>query len=203
MALLTALDVGDPASTWSDLGFCVVDGVVWVDRVAHRLGCDGTGLVGWELWDTDAPALSAEGVPTRVVDDPPGAVTSAHPNGVVGLDHVVLMTPDHARTVTSLESAGISCRRVRDLGPRVQAFFRLGPVILEVVGPATAEGDGPATLWGLTWTCSDLAVTAALLGDRLRPAKDAVQPGRRIATLDEGAGVSMPMAFMSLPSGRP
>jgi len=196
-ALLAALDIADPPSTWAALGFSVVDDTVWVDNVAHRLGRVGAGVVGWELWGVAGGALAAEGIPTRIVDEPPAPPPHVHANGVVGLDHVVVMTPDHERTVASLEGAGIECRRVRDLGPRVQAFFRLGPVILEVVGPAEASGDGSASLFGVAWTSSDLQATAALLGDRLRPAKDAVQPGRRIATLDASAGLSTLMTFMS------
>jgi len=197
VALLAALDIADPPSTWAALGFSVVDDTVWVDNVAHRLGLAGAGVVGWELWGVADGALAAEGIPTVVVDEPEAPSPAPHANSVVGLDHIVVMTPDHARTVASLEGAGIECRRVRDLGPRVQAFFRLGPVILEVVGPAEATGDGPAELWGLAWTSSDLEATAALLGDRLRAAKDAVQPGRRIATLDASAGLSTLMTFMS------
>ena len=44
---------------------------------------------------------------------------------------------------------------------------------------------------------ADLDATARYLGDRLHPAKGAVQPGRRIATLDRGAGSTVAMAFMS------
>ncbi|MBV9662995.1 MAG: glyoxalase, partial [Actinobacteria bacterium] len=58
-------------------------------------------------------------------------------------------------------------------------------------------GDGPARFYGLAFTVADLDATAAYLGDRLRPAKDAVQPGRRIATLDKSAGSSVAIAFMS------
>ena len=41
--------------------------------------------------------------------------------------------------------------------------------------------------------------TAAALGDRLGEAKDAVQPGRRIATLRRSAGCTTAIAFMSPP----
>jgi hypothetical protein len=44
---------------------------------------------------------------------------------------------------------------------------------------------------------SDLDGLASRLGDRLGSVHDAVQPGRRIATLREAAGVSPPLAFMS------
>jgi hypothetical protein len=70
-------------------------------------------------------------------------------------------------------------------------------VILEVVGPPQPTEDGPARFFGLAWTVADLDATAAYLGDRLHPAKEAVQKGRRIATLDRTAGSTVAHAFMS------
>ena len=43
-----------------------------------------------------------------------------------------------------------------------QTFFRLGPVILELVGPPQPDGDGPARFWGIAFTVADLDATAAL-----------------------------------------
>ena len=78
-------------------------------------------------------------------------------------------------------------RRERDaeLGGRPirQIFFRFGEVIIEVVGSPDTAGEGPSTLWGITYVVADIDVTAAFFGDRATPVKDAVQPGRRITTL--------------------
>ena len=67
-----------------------------------------------------------------------------------------------------------------------QAFFRCGPVIVEVVGPATGSGESvdeaPCTWFGLALDADDLDRTAELLGDHLGRIKPAVQHGRRIAT---------------------
>ena len=124
-----------------------------------------------------------------------------HPNGVIALDHLVVGTPDLARTVAAIEDAGLELRRTRDSDtygtPMRQAFFKAGDVILEVIGPAEKAGDGPARFYGLAWTVDDLDATATYLGDRLHPAKDAVQPGRMIATLDKSSGTTVRMAFMS------
>ena len=56
---------------------------------------------------------------------------------------------------------------------------------------------GPARFWGVTMIASDLDALAAHLGPKLRPIKDAVQPGRRIATLDRAAGLKTNVAFMT------
>jgi hypothetical protein len=120
---------------------------------------------------------------------------------VTDLDHLVVMTPDIGRTTGAIEAAGLELRRTRETdqyGPSFrQTFFKLGDVILEVIGPVEPRDDRPARFYGLAFTVADLDATAAFLGDRLRPAKDAVQPGRRIATLDRDAGSSLPIAFMS------
>jgi hypothetical protein len=87
-------------------------------------------------------------------------------------------------------------RRIRDAGGFRQGFRRLGPAILELVETVDAPA-GPARFWGLTLIASDLDALAERLGDRLRPIKDAVQPGRRIATLDRSAGLRTNVAFMT------
>jgi hypothetical protein len=116
---------------------------------------------------------------------------------VTALDHLVISTPNLGRTIENFEAAGLELRRTRDAGRIHQAFFKVGEVILEVIGPPQPSGEGPARFWGLAWTVADLDATAAYFGDRLHAAKDAVQKGRRIATLDKAAGSTVAHAFMS------
>jgi hypothetical protein len=120
-----------------------------------------------------------------------------HPNGATRIDHLVFMTPDLPRTTGALVGLGLDVRRERDAGAFQQVFFRLGEVILELVGPVEA-GPGPSSLWGLTFAVDDLDATAAFLGDRVGRVKDAVQPGRRITTLrGKEIGIGPAIAFMS------
>ncbi len=117
-----------------------------------------------------------------------------------------MLTPDLDRTVEELESQGFDLRRRRE-GPTPggstrQAFFRAGEPILEVVqapeGTSVArDPDGPARLWGLAFVAPDLDATAAALGELLGSPRDAVQPGRRIATMRAEAGLGPAVAFMS------
>ena len=94
------------------------------------------------------------------------------------------MTPDLDRTTAALGAVGLEARRTREAGGgRQQRFFRLGEVILELVGPAEPAGEGPAAFWGLAFTVADIDATAAHLAGRIGEPKAAVQPGRRIATL--------------------
>ena len=55
---------------------------------------------------------------------------------------------------------------------------------------------------GISFLVADLDATAAFLGDLLGTPRDAVQPGRRIATLGREAGLGPAIAFMS-PDTRP
>ncbi|MGB0501850.1 MAG: glyoxalase, partial [Acidimicrobiales bacterium] len=98
--------------------------------------------------------------------------------------------------------AGLQRRRTRrfqvGVETRRQDFFWLGDVILELVGVDGAEGTGDATFWGLALECDDLDLAARRLGEALGTVKDAVQPGRRIATVrTKELGISVPIALMS------
>ena len=207
---LDELTVTDEPAAWEALGFTVADGICVLGDVRVRLAgaSAGRGLAAWSLRDLASAEL--DGLRTAVsTRERPTAV--AHPNGVVGIDHVVAITPDLERTVASLEAAGMALRRIREeptpAGAPRQAFFRLGAPVLEVVQEpeeAVERGgrDRPAFFWGIALTCPDLEATVAGLGDRVGDVRPAVQEGRRIATLRRSAGLSLPVALMSpvLPS---
>jgi hypothetical protein len=193
------LVVADEPGPWERLGFTVEDGCARVGTVRLRFAgaSPGQGLIGWSLREpttTDLDGLAT----TRSAAAPrePGR----HPNGVVRIDHVVVLTPDLDRTFAALDAAGIELRRVRDAGTGERAlrqgFFRMGEVILEVVGGAPEAG-GPATFWGLVFVIEDIDRLATSLGEQLGSVKAAVQPGRRIATVRSSAGLGLPVAFMT------
>jgi hypothetical protein len=200
MPTIASLDVADPPEVWAALGFSVDDeGGVWVSGLRLRLGLGLKRISAWSLRDYDGPA-DIDGLPTAT-SQLPAQPRPHHPNGVVALDHLVVMTPDIVRTTAAIEAAGFELRRTRDTDqygpPFRQTFFKLGEVVLEVIGPVEPRDDRPARFYGLAFTVADLDETAAYLGQRLHAAKDAVQPGRRIATLDREAGSAIPIAFMS------
>ena len=198
MPTISALAVTDPPELWRELGFTVDGSSCRIGSTVHTLGAVGdTGVLSWSLDGVPVDGDDIEGLPTSqqpaVAGEPP-----SHANGVTIIDHVVVFTPNIERMIGTLETLGVECRRMREAGRgNVQAFFRFAETILEVVGPKESTGDGPARFFGLAFTVDDLDATASFFGDRLRPAKDAVQPGRRIATLDKSAGSSVALAFMS------
>ena len=197
MITIDELRVGDSPDAWRSIGLDVDDdNGCRVGSVRIRLGGDGTGITSWTLRDVPADVTDVDGVPTANSTTPPSE-PGTHPNGVTRIDHLVFMTPDLPRTTGALVALGLDVRRERDAGSFQQVFFRLGEVILELVGPAEA-GPGPSSLWGITFAVNDLDATADRLGDRVGRVKDAVQPGRRITTLrGKEAAISPAIAFMS------
>lgn len=204
MVSLVELLVADEPGAWRDAGFSVdEEGVSRIGGVRVRLlGTHaGTGIVGWGLAGVpgDVPPL-VDGLPTRL--SPDAAEPDDHPLGLLSIDHVVVMSPNLARTTAALEAIGVTARRVRDIdlagAPMQQVFFRLGEVILELIGDPSAAGEGPAMFWGLTHTVADIDHAAALLGERTGRVKAAVQPGRRITTLrHRELGISVATALIS------
>ena len=171
---------------WREVGFDVDDhGRCQIGTVMVRLlpGKFPRGLVGWSvrgLADGDI-----DGLATESSDAPPREPAPAHPNGVVAIDHLVVFTADRMRTAGALEAAGLELRRLRDeatpAGGGYQAFFRLGEVILEVIEQKKLTAPN-ALFWGLSFLVESFDPAAALLGDQLSEPRDAVQPGRKIAT---------------------
>ena len=156
------------------------------------------GIVDWAL--TDVGAAGIDGLATRV-----GAAAAGddmhHANGVIEIDHVVAATPRLERTIEALEGEGIELRRIREgetgMGSYRQAFFRVGRPILEVVEAADQGAGEPARFWGITFTTSDIEAAAEVMGEKLGRIKDAVQPGRRIATVRREAGLGLPVALIT------
>ncbi len=204
MPELRTLLIGDAPQHWEAAGFRVTDGQTTIGSINVRFVSDGEaesrpGVLGWELTDIDDGPI--DGISAVGTDAEPAAPVT-HPNGASRLDHVVLMTPNIARTTAALEQSGFSARRTRDVPgtepPRQQVFFWAGDTILELVGPAVATGDDPASIWGLAITTDDMDGAVAAIGDSITPPKQAVQPGRRIATIDtKTLGITTAIALMT------
>lgn len=194
--VLTALRIADPPEPWAALGFAVAEDGFSLGGVRVELSPGaGGGIVSWAL-DGVAGLRAIDGLPTESA--PVGALANlSHDNGAIGIDHVVVITPNLDRTAQALAAAGLELRRIRQSDRGRQGFRRLGPVILELVEASSLPASEPARFWGLVVVVSDLDALAQRLGARLGRPRAAVQPGRRIATLRSAAGIGPALAFMT------
>lgn len=202
MTVLREVVVGGDALGWERAGFDVRDGRIALAGLHLRLDpsserpLSAWGVAG--LGDRD----ELDGIACVAAPDADVA-PAEHPNGITALDHVVVLTRDLGATVAAFEAAGLVARRSRDVPGsdplQRQVFFVLGTAVAEVVGPVDGDrGPGTARLWGLAFVAPDLDDTVAALGRLAGPIRDAVQPGRRIATLHHrSARIPVPSVLMS------
>jgi len=195
---VSSLRIGAEPEGWRELGFEVQPDAS-VALANARLMLTGSAEAGtidsWALEGDDVPS-EIDGLRTDTGSrEESGAV---HPNGASSIDHVVVVTPSLERTTGAFSQAGVECRRVRDAGAGVrQGFFLIGDLLVEVV-ESPEVGDGtPARFWGITVEVEDIDAAAETLGDRLGAVKEAIQPGRRIATVRPEASGGLPLALIT------
>jgi hypothetical protein len=195
-ARVCAVAVPGSAQPWLDAGFDSDPSGFDAGEVSLILGAPESE--GVRLIVEPASVLDGAGTmgPPRSSSAGQG---SRHPNGVFGVDHVVVATPSMARTRAAMLEAGLDLRLERQglRGERAieQAFFLAGGCVLELVGTED-EPDGPAAVWGITFVTSTLDGLPALEGSPVASIRDAVQPGRRIAVARRDLGLPTRVAFM-------
>ena len=214
--MLTELVLDVPFTPWRELGFViaphsdhqhtVIAGVRFVfsgveSSRTESPDLEPRGLVGWSFADARdevGSSFEIDGVPTRQAEPPTELFD--HSLAVTSIDHVVIMTPSLDRTCGLIATTlGLPLKRIREVGGGVrQGFHRAGSVILEVVERPDIPADEPARLWGVVFVVDDLDAVVEKFGpDVIGAPRDAVQPGRRIATVKSGAGLVVPLAFMT------
>jgi hypothetical protein len=208
------LVVGGPTEPWGRVGLTLVGHDIPLFGTGIRVDpSQPPGIARWALsgvtppasdeeatdGDVAAPTIDVDGLVTELVP-PATPVLVEHPSGAIGLDHVVVTTDDLERTCQAVEATtGAPLRRIRELGEIRQGFHRLGGggLIVEVVERAGLPV-APAWFWGLVINVEDLDAAAARIGpDGIGDVIDAVQPGRRIATVRAELGLGVPVALMT------
>jgi hypothetical protein len=196
------LTVGGAAAAWRSIGLVVGAGglIPFMGTGVRVVEGAAPGMSGWALSGVDPEITEIDGVPTEVVPVSSPAVAD-HELGAIGLDHVVLLTDSLERTCGAVADAtGAPLKRIRDLSTMRQGFHRIGRggLVVEVVERPELDGVGHATAWGFVIDVHDLDAAVVLLGpDRVGEPKDAVQPGRRIATIRSSVGLGAAIALMS------
>ena len=203
-ARIGELVIGGSRANWAQVGINFShEGVFAIGEVLLRIDeALPPGMHSWALSNIDSTVVSIDGISTtgNVAND---RIEHNDAQGFVltplGVDHVVVNTPDLERTSLALhEATGAELKRIRDAGNGVrQGFHRLGDVIIEIVS-APSMPPGNASLWGFVLNVADVHEVAAYLGpDVLSPPKPAVQKNRLIATFRGAVGLGVPVALMS------
>jgi hypothetical protein len=209
MTTIAELHIGDDPRAWQAIGLDVDAGhTCHVGHIRLRFHPDAgaRGIFAWTLAGTpDEAVTDVDGLETRHGEPPSlGGLAASHLLGVTNIDHLVVMTPDVDRTVAAVQQRlGLPLRRTREgeaYGRKMrQAFFRMGEVVLEVVGPPDPDpAGGAATFFGLALTVMSLDEAIDFIGpDRVGEPKAAVQNDRWICTVRSAAGLAVPLALMS------
>lgn len=162
------------ASSWMRLPVLVTfsicrqvdDSCVWLGDVCVRLtgrgdangdgdaNRSGRGITGWAVEGLPA-GESVHGIPnhTALHSSSQSGAPRHHRNSVRKIDHIVISSPDLARTEADMRAklglAPLRTRKVPKTG-MVQVFYRLGTVVLEVVGEGGGRASpGKCSFWGL------------------------------------------------------
>lgn len=194
---VVALAVPGDHVPWRAAGFACSDTGFSAGAVQVRLG--RPGLEAARLVVEPPSRLDGAGF-AEPLPAPTGALPADHPNGVLGVDHIVIATAAMDRARTALVEAGLDLRLEREgdgEGREVdQAFFLAGPCVVELVG-RSGPGDGGSAVWGVTFTTDSLDALPALDPPPVASIRDAVQPGRRIAVARRELGLPTRVAFMN------
>jgi catechol 2,3-dioxygenase-like lactoylglutathione lyase family enzyme len=192
-----------------------VDDVDRAERRLARVGLDPEPIVAGESIDrlgggrrhwrrTRASTVATHGVRIFMMEStslPCSALRAPEAGAVMGLDHVVIRTPDPERAAALYGARlGLDLRLDRsnqDWGARLM-FFRCGGLIVEIAHDLKAGvSSGPDTLWGLSWRVPDASSAherlraASLDVSELRPGR---KPGTRVFTVrDKTCGVPVLM----------
>lgn len=197
MARITQLTVGGSPAAWSSLGFSLDDARCTFGDVVVRIDSDfEPGFVSWTLGQA-AVSESPDGLVTTFDDRVVARASTSSIIDVLGIDHVVVMTNDLERTTSAISRVtGEPLKRVREAGDGIrQGFHRLGSVVVEVVENVRVT---QTHLWGFVLTVGNLDDVVAHMGpDVIGSPRDAVQPGRRIATIRSGVGLGVPVALIT------
>jgi hypothetical protein len=199
------LTITGDIDTWRSLGLSATDdGLIPLFGTALRIVSPEAedvpaGIVGWALSGIDDTTTSIASLTTTVVEQL-APIFATHSLGARSIDHVVVMTGDLEQTTGDVALAtGCELKRIREVGKIRQGFHRIGRggLIVEVVQHEDDDRSA-AEFWGLVIIVEDLDEACAQLGaDRVGEPKDAVQPGRRIATIRSSVGLGTAVALMS------
>lgn len=187
---LEAVEIAADPDAWRGCGFDVPPDAVF-----------GAGGVAVQVAETGAGVRIRLSRPVAGLDrcEAAAAPQSVHPNGVTGIDHIVLATGSADEITAALVAAGAELRATRQARfgeiEAEQRFFPLPGGMIELV--CAPSWPRPAAVWGITFECADPAGVAQRWPEFVPAPHDALQPGRTITTVTEEARLGTRVALIS------
>jgi len=198
---LTGLLLPGAASSWEKIGFAPRGGAFRLGQVTCAVGAAEPSWAfdqGGDKADALCGIATAESAAVVADGDP-----ARQPNGAFKIDHVVVVSEAPSQTKAALERFGLIGKGARSVGSgdseRSQCFFWSGELLIELVGPAAEKSDASplARIWGVTFVVDDFAPLLTLAEGLVTGPRDAIQPGRQIATIGLQHELGVELAFMS------
>ena len=127
------LAIADEPARWTAASFAVQDSCCQLGSVRLRLAGpqrNTAGILGWSL--RGIASVQLDGLPTSRSESPPPPPPPAHPNGVIAIDHVVVMTPALDRTVAALAPHASPPRPAVQPGRRIATVRRSAGLAIPV-----------------------------------------------------------------------
>lgn len=134
----------------------------------------------------------------------PAPLSSRVDASVVGIDHIVVRTPDAERAAALYGARlDLDMRLDREVAGRRLMFFRCGDAIMEIVHDPSID-NGRDNVWGLSWRVANADHARARLAEaglNVSEVRTGLKPGTRVFTARDGTcGVP---TLMIEPSSKP
>lgn len=164
------------------------------------------GFTAWSFANLDKDVTSICAVP--VVPQPEidlHSPSSEHPNGAISVDHIVIKSNNSHWIEREFRQVGILKKRemFSEKLKMNQAFYRPKSTIIEVISDVKYDDEKlnlepQAYIWGITFVTRDIHLTHQLLPHLTKTPWAAVQPGRKLTTLNSfSAGLTTRIAFIT------
>jgi hypothetical protein len=214
-AFPVTLLIADKKSSWESIGFLVDSkNEVHFNEVSIKLCGDEPekykipshgGIFAWNWSGISNSLETIDGIP--ILRDKgegsskPDTPALDHPNGVNGIDHIVLNSFNFEKTEKEMENLGVQLRQKFSPGNLNMAFYRPRTMTIEVLANKADKPEETqekkSFLWGITFATKDISATHTYLKDLTKPPHDAVQKGRKFMTLQKTPLISTKIGFIS------
>lgn len=189
---------GDAQRPWRELGFTIEEDRCRVGTTEIVFRDGPPGIHGWAMRDAEQSTFGP--ITTTIIESPVPPAGPVHTNSAVALHHLVLMVPEFELGRQALIAAGVTVDSGKPFGPENRKLLRVAPRMgdfeLELIGPVKQDHSKNWELWGLVIVVNDIDATKNYLGDLIGEVKPALQPRRRIATVNKSAGIGTAVAFL-------